>query len=111
LFGDIVETLALAQHQDGRPCGDAATLAGRLAAITWRDGDLGFEEGGPRLFGRGGNRRSGTGEHVVSLRPRTRGERVLPEATIEVWERRLEDHAEPTWARRGEPLTVHYVDE
>jgi hypothetical protein len=110
LFGDIVETLALAQHQGGRPCGDAATLAGRLAAITWRDGDLGFEEGGPRLFGRSGNRRSGTGEHVVSLRPHTRGERVLPGATIEVWERRLEDRAEPTWARRGDPLTVHYGD-
>jgi hypothetical protein len=110
LFGDIVETLALAQNQGGRPCGDAAALAARLAAITWRDGDLGFEEGGPRLFGRSGNRRSGTSEHVVSLRPHTRGERVLPEATIEVWERRVEDRAEPTWARRGEPLPVRYVD-
>jgi hypothetical protein len=108
LFGDIVETLALALRRDGRLCGDASELARRLAAITWREGALGFEGDGPPLFDGDGNRRSGTGEHVVSLRPKFRGDRVLPEAEIAVWERRVVNDSEPTWARRGNPLTVRY---
>jgi hypothetical protein len=38
-----------------------------------------------RLFRPDGTRESGTGEHIVYLRPETQGSRVLPRATLQVW--------------------------
>jgi hypothetical protein len=103
LFGDIVETLAVALTREGKVCANAAELAERMHALKTQDGRFGFEEG-TLLFGpRTGNRRSSAGEHVVCLRPRLKGDQVLPEATIEVWTRRGDDQTGPPWSPIGKP--------
>src|SRR2546423_802531 len=63
---------------------------------------------GPLLLDAQGNRNSGTGEHVVWLKPHFVGERVLPEATITVvaWQPAI-----GAWERRGEPFKVLYMGE
>src|SRR5207302_175475 len=56
-----------------------------------------------------GKRKSGTGEHIVSLRPHVQGGRVLPEATIAVWAwhgQPGQKLSEGEWRPVGEPLNV-----
>jgi hypothetical protein len=65
---------------------DGDELGRRLGRARWHDGRVSFGDEGPTLFDPGGNRRGGTGEHVVWLKPAVKGERVLPQATIEVSE-------------------------
>jgi hypothetical protein len=116
---DILEALALAQ---ARPVASAGELAGRLHDTRLAaDGRIGADPSGVLLFNERGGRRSGTGEHVVCLRPRVlkvqragsaAAERVLPEATIEVWAWRRDPGgaAGGHWQRVGEPLVVTYDD-
>ena len=108
LDGDIVEALAQAFARDGKPPADAAELSERLAAIRRRHARVGYDPEGVQMFRPDGNRQSGAGEHLVLLRPRFRGDRVLPEATIEVWVGRGSLHADEPWRRPHEPLTVSY---
>jgi hypothetical protein len=79
---------------------------------------VGFEDGrpaltphSPRLFREDGQRRPGTGETVIYLRPRFRGEFVLPEATIEVWCRQMLDGQSHIWSSYGKPLTISYDED
>ena len=60
------------------------------------------------LFDEEGNRRSGTGEHVVLLRPSIRGDQVLPEARIEVCAWHEATPGKRTWQPPTKPLVVHY---
>jgi len=117
LFGDIVEALI----QTGAPvdapvCADAAELAERLAGARLLGDRIVLGTQGIRLFKKDGQRQSGTGEHVVCLRPAFNDFRdlLLPEATIEVWAWRRRDWSRGErgqhWQRYGEPLTVHYGD-
>ena len=71
LFGDIVEALVqTGAPADGPPCANAAELAQRpRRRSVCRDDRLFWERQGIRLFGKDGQRQSGTGEHVVCLRP------------------------------------------
>jgi hypothetical protein len=112
LNGNIVEALAQAFRRDGSFSPDAADLAQRLIQVTLYGGKLGFipAPSGRRLFRAGGNRHTGTGEHVVCLLPRVEGGRVLPRATIEVWSRHSDRTTGPVWERHGEPLDVSYDD-
>jgi hypothetical protein len=76
----------------------------------WLDARGGLR-GGDRspLFDDDGNRRPGTGEYVVCVRPRFQDRtaaRVLPEATVEVWPARPEGLPWECLER----LTVHYGD-
>jgi hypothetical protein len=58
----------------------------------------------PAYFDADGNRRGGTGEYVIYLRPRLNGDNALPSATLEVW-----THvAAAGWNLVGEPLDVKY---
>jgi hypothetical protein len=117
LYEDIIEALALAA---AAPVADAGALAERLRQTRLgADGRLGPGTDGLPLFDAGGNRRSGTGEHVVCLRPRVvradpagrpAVERVMPEAAIEVWAWRGTAPAGHVWRRVGEPLVVLYDD-
>jgi hypothetical protein len=85
LFTDIVETLVHAAYQGEKVPTNGDDLARRLREIRWNDGQVSLGEEGPHLFDDHGNRRSNTGEHIVWLRPVLQKERVLPQATIEVW--------------------------
>ena len=85
LNGAIIESLAQAFDRDGKPAADASELSRRLAEISHRSGRFGYDPEGTPLFGPDGNRRGGAGENIVYLRPHFEGDRVLPEATIEVW--------------------------
>lgn len=87
LYRDIVEALALASARD-----DGSRLGERLRQARWDRGRGGTGQGGvafggelPLLFDEAGLRRSGTGEHVVWLKPSIQGDRARPLATLEVW--------------------------
>jgi len=118
LFGDIVEALVQAGAPVmGAPCVDAAELTERLVEVQWNDDRIGPGSAGVPLFDREGQRRNGTGEHVVCLQPLWNEDfkdRLLPCATLSVWEWRRRDWAKGEygqhWQRRGEPLIVWYSD-
>jgi hypothetical protein len=116
IFEDIVEALTRAA---ATPLADADQLRDRLRAIRLTaQGHLTLGGAGPLLFDARGGRSSGTGEHVVCLRPRVvevpvgHGEavaQVLPEATIEVWAWRASANGGGhSWQRVGPPLAVSY---
>ncbi len=74
-------------------------------------------ESGVPFFDAAGNRRGGSGEHVVCLLPHRAGGRVLPRATLEVWTRRPADDSGPRWqlvkalpVSYGEPPSGGTVD-
>jgi hypothetical protein len=108
LYAQLVEALARAFAQDGKPAADADELATRLHALEIRDGNLRPGPGKVPLFGDNGERRSGTGEHAVYLRPRFKGERVLPLADIEVWAWQTDPRRGRSWHLCHEPLTATY---
>jgi hypothetical protein len=131
LFADIIGAAARgAAGRDGRLT-DAPHLAKRLHAARYHEGRIRFGNDGPRLFAPGGDRESGTGEHIVCLLPQfqggralamlggakawigagmpsVQGGRVLPRATIEVWTWRQHSDTR-TWERCCEPLVASYV--
>jgi hypothetical protein len=103
LFRDILEALFVAAYAEGRLATDAETLGPRLHQVgVDNDGRI-STAGVRRLFDADGNRRSGTGEHIVCVLPETAGWRVLPQATIEVWA--LQEHG---WQMIRKPLQVEY---
>jgi hypothetical protein len=117
LYADIVEALFQAGSPvDERPCANAAELAQRLSQARLLDERIVMGSEGIPLFGKDGHRLSGTGEHVVCLRPAWNEfhDRLLPEAAIEVWEWRRRDwnrgERGQHWQRCGEPLHVSYSD-
>jgi hypothetical protein len=90
LFTDIIQALVQAACQDGQFPASGDELGGRLRQAHWQDGRLRLGGEGQALFHtegpERGNRRSGTGEHVVCLRPCFTPEgRVLAQATLAVW--------------------------
>jgi hypothetical protein len=110
LFADLVEALSLAFRGDSiTPVLNAEELGARLAEVRYRPGaPLGLASGGTALFDATGKRHNGTGEHVVYLRPQFQGDRVLPEAIIEVWGWQTSEQDGRRWTRSGEPLAVSY---
>jgi hypothetical protein len=115
LYRDIIEAMIYASFEDGRLLGDSDRVRERLAQTSWRGGprtgsddprdnrvrnplvhdDPDLAE--HRLFDNSGDRRPGTGEHIVRLRPNFSGDRlVLPQpCTISVW--RFVPGGPPTW--------------
>jgi hypothetical protein len=87
LYADIVEALVQAVGQGEAIPADGDALGARLRQARWRDGRIAFGDEGPELFDADGNRRDGTGEHIVWLSPAVQGPRVLPQAAIEVYDR------------------------
>jgi hypothetical protein len=110
LYGDIVTALALA-HGRGQGESSAASLARGLESLYMLGEWLGFKPLGrpffhPRVKGM---RNAATGEHVICLRPKFQGDRVLPEATIAVWSHQPTGVGEEqVWERVAAPLTVSY---
>jgi hypothetical protein len=88
----------------------AKDLRDRLLQARWGGESAGirFDGPGPYFFDDEGNRRSGTGEHVVSLRPLFKNEAVLPEAWLEIWARTSGiDGPSPKWQQVRE-LALRY---
>ena len=107
LYRDIVEAVALAFQRSGTGCTTAEELARGLHAVQQVHDHIELPaEGraGVALFSPDGQRGSGTGEHVVYLRPVRQGDRVLPRAVIEVWARQ----GDRSWLRVEPSLTVSY---
>jgi hypothetical protein len=125
LYRDIVEALVEANSCGGRSCANASDLRAYLRKLRVVNGQPRLEGEGPLLFDADGNRQSGTGEHVVWLKPQFAGppllpefssdrsppdftrERVLPEATIRVFSW---DPESKGWKLRGEPLHIQYTE-
>jgi hypothetical protein len=107
LYRDIVEAVALAFQRSGTGCTTAEEMARGLHAVHQVHDDLELPTGerrGVALFAPDGQRGSGTGEHVIYLRPVRQGDRVLPSAVIEVWARQ----GDRSWLRVEPSLTVSY---
>jgi hypothetical protein len=106
LYKDIAAALYRAGQSPEGPCADASQLRDRLLRLRVVDRLPAFGAEGPFLFDSEGNRRDGTGEHVVLLQPDFAGERVLPRATITVhaWEA-----GKKAWVARCAPLNVLFT--
>ncbi len=100
LFRDLVEALALAVATGAAPA-DGDALGRRLREARWDRGRVAFGGEHPALFDETGRRRSGTGEHVVWLRPSGNGDRVRPSATVEVWAWLAGERAGRLWELRA----------
>ncbi len=83
---DIVETLVQAAWTGDALAVHAEALRQALGQMRWQpEGRVKRTETASLLFDKDGNRKNGTGEHVVWLRPTGLGRRVEPEAEISVW--------------------------
>jgi hypothetical protein len=67
LHRDVLESVLLAAHQDGRLL-DADAALGRLRRVSWLGTRVGPPGAGAPLFDDAGERHPGTGEHVLWLR-------------------------------------------
>jgi hypothetical protein len=93
LYRDIVEALARSAWSGGPLAEDASRLREQLVRVAWAPGGrvvLPPDPSGdgatlPTLFDAAGNRRTGTGEHVVCLLPEVERVRVMPRARLSVW--------------------------
>ena len=110
LFRDLIEALALAFGQADTSI-NADSLKQGLLAVHLADGRLTLQTKGKLLFRFDGQRNGGTGENVVYLRPRFLGDRVLPEAVIEVWSRQASEGLTNVWNQNGKTLIVSYDEE
>jgi hypothetical protein len=110
LYVDILEALVRAAYQDGRLAADAEDLRPRLGQARWLKAAarVSFGPEGQPLFDGEGHRQSGTGEHVVYLRPTLQGVQVLPRASIAVWSWQAEGAPGNRWWRRQALLPVDY---
>jgi hypothetical protein len=110
---DIVEALLQAscpaQGSGGAFVAGATELRDRLRQTRLSEAGLTLDGQGILLFDDMGERRPGTGEHVVSLRPRFEpGGRVMPEASLAVWYWHVDDGTTGRWQRRRELPQVLY---
>jgi hypothetical protein len=114
LFVDMIEGLMQTGLAEGGLPHTGDELGRKLHEARWQptggDGRVRFGSDGPLLFDEHGNRRSGTGEHVVWLQPVIHGERLLPQATITVWFRHPESERPPVrrWQKSCETLQADY---
>src|SRR5262249_46500363 len=110
LYQDMIDALIQASTHTGKLCSVAEELRDGLQLLRVREGRVTLGSEGPLLFDSQGNRRNGTGEHVVWLRPpfgdNLHQERVLPEAQIVVATWQAERSA---WVYRGQPIRVFYT--
>ncbi len=110
LYMDILEALVQSAAAGSGLPRDAEELRQRFGQVRWwKEQDrVGLSVPGLLLFDDEGNRRSGTGEHVVSLRPVLQGEQVQPKAVIEVWSWQTEEASGKRAWQRQVLLSVDY---
>ena len=104
----IIETLALAFAENSDFCKGPDQLQERLHRLHLGSRGLSFNPSEGRLFfEKTGDRHTGTGEHIVCLRPGLEGTRVLPSASLEVWRYQPLDGV--YWKQVGSTLRVSYT--
>lgn len=87
LYQSIAKSLYLSANSPEGPIQSAFDLGKRFQQLRWqRSEGVTFQTSAELLF-QGGNRRSGTGEHIIWLQPKFQEDRVLPQATIRVYSR------------------------
>ncbi len=98
LFQDIVDAVLAGAWHGADPAAPEEFRQG-LSTVRWSPAQLRLypASAGLPLFDADGNRRAGTGEHVVYVRPVLRGVQVLPRSRIEVWAW----HSDPATGRRS----------
>lgn len=107
LFKDLVRALLHTAVGDGSLLADAGVIGQRLGALRKSDVLDDLVADAP-LFDDDGNRRTGTGEHVVWLDPVIdKDQRVLPKATIRVFGWQADGAPAERWQERSE-LEVLY---
>ena len=113
LHRDLVEALVLAAFDRAGLVADADQLLERLHHTRWNKGRVLNNRMQTEVFqtvpffDADGNRRPGTGEHVIWLRPLFEGNRNLAAAVITVWRMSGTD-PQKIWRPVSEPLQVLY---
>lgn len=88
---------------------DAGILRELLSGARYDETGVCFNNSSPLLFDTDGDRRPGTGEHIVCIRPRVeQGGRVLPEAEFSVWYWKPTGSEGGAWEKRREMPHVLY---
>jgi hypothetical protein len=108
LFADIVEALVQGCYRSrGQTAAfplsaEPEEVRQQFGQARWRKETVCvcFNSSSPLLFDEEGNRRSGTGEHVVYLRPVIQGVEVLPRSIIEVWSWHPDSVPSQRWEQR-----------
>ena len=112
LNADIVELLVEAAFRLKPAAGDAPGKKSVPAPVLIDSAALLNQEIIRRradYFAEDGNRRGGSGEYVICLRPRIESGRVRPEATLEVWSRRIPEPGRTSW-QRIKKLDLDYAE-
>jgi len=102
LFVDIVEALVQASYREANVAANPDRLRENLQLARWSKEErrVEFSPVGRPLFDSAGNRRSGTGEHVVHLAPVVIGGKVLAKAKIAVWSWQPDQAPGKRWTRQ-----------
>ena len=90
-YCDIAATVIGAAFHGGRLLPDADAMRKHLHVTMQTDGRPRFDPNGNPL--------GGLGEHIVSLRPVRAGDRVLPQAVMQVWTRTAGSKGRRQWVR------------
>ncbi len=132
-YRDIVESVMLASFAEGGVAdggqraerglrADAALVRDGLRGLEWFEGRVHSprqDKKGTPLFDAEGNRRRGTGEHIVWLNPVFADGRVSDQTRVSVWRRATDatpssvtpSGVAPSWRLVGQPLRVMQGDE
>jgi hypothetical protein len=103
LYEDIVNSLLLTTVD----AENAEQLREAFFQIRFVKGKLEMGSEGGLLFGADGRRNSGTGEHVIWVRPQLVADQSPPAAQLEIWRQ----ESTGGWVCVGEPLVVSYRDQ
>ncbi|MFM7150308.1 MAG: hypothetical protein ACKO23_10740, partial [Gemmataceae bacterium] len=85
LYRDIVEACVLSRLNQLSTPSTSEEWIHLLDRICFHDQHLNLDEMGRRLFSKNGKRASGSGEHLLYVRPEAETDRIYPRAIIEVW--------------------------
>jgi len=85
LYRDIVEACILSRLNQQNTPSSPEEWMNLLHRICFQNEHLNLEGRGRKLFSPNGKRSSGSGEHLLYLRPEAETDRIYPRAIIEVW--------------------------
>jgi hypothetical protein len=99
LYQDIVAALARASYRGGELLGDPDAVSAGMREERGKDARPRFDDEG--------NQPGGAGEYVVWLEPVREGDRVKPQAVLQIWNRSSEPDGGRAWALK-QRMTIDY---